>query len=976
MSPERWRQIERLYHAALECDAPEAFLDEACAGDEALRREVESLLRFDRQAETFIEAPALEVAARLPVANLEQSFTGRMIGHYRVLSLLGEGGMGEVYLALDTRLDRQVAIKLLPAQFTQDAERLRRFIREAKAASALNHPNIITIHEIGEVQTEAGGLHFIVAEFIDGQTLRQRMAAGRMSLRETLNIAAQVTSALAVAHAAGIVHRDIKPENVMVRPDGYVKVLDFGIAKLAEERGGERESGRAGEGESGRAGEWGSGRAGERESGGGGERGSREGGERGSRGEMGDAIPHSPTPPLSHSPTPPLSRSSTLSLSTRGLVLGTAHYMSPEQARGLRVDGRADIFSLGIMLYEMIAGRRPFAGETRTEVVRAVLQNEPPPLSQFAPAIPLELQEVIGRALRKDREERYQSAKDLLAELQRLRRELRADAEWQTAASPTAHSSEASTIGGPVALATLPEPVAPTATHAPIRTVADERKGGAKSQPSRRLSRQLSSWLFALIAIVLIAVAVIRFFPTRQGTAIDSLAVLPFINTDADKNAEYLADGLTENLINSLSQLPEMKVIASGSVFRFKAKQTDPQAIGKQLGVRAVLTGRIAQRGESLTISAELINARDGARLWGEQYERRLADILSLQEEVTRHITAGLHLKLTDVESKHLGKRYTENAQAYHLYLRGRYFFLQFSADGIRKGLEYFNQAIALDPNYALAYAGIGYAYAVAASQYEKPGEAMGRARQASFRALQLDETLPEAHFSLALVKWWSDWEWAGAENEFRRAMELNPHHAIARAVFSDFLTAQGRFEEALEQAERALELDPLSLYVNGAMGKALFHARQYDRALAAYQKTLELDPDSARTHRNLGRVLLQQGKYSEAIAELRKAYAREQHYYFLADLGHAYAVAGRRNEARQTLIALQRISREKYLSPFYIAKIHAGLGETKQALKLLHQGYRDRSDQLTWLLVDPAFDPLRSDPGFAELLRLVGLAR
>ena len=551
----------------------------------------------------------------------------------------------------------------------------------------------------------------------------------------------------------------------------------------------------------------------------------------------------------------------------------------------------------------------------------------------------------MRRCLEKNPEERFQSARDLAFALR---------ARLSSAGAST--------------------PVSPRADWLQTGAVPTSRPTASIERLVTGINRRRTGAVIAL-ALVAIAIAALAYF-SRSGRAIDSLAVLPFVNTDADKNAEYLADGLTENLIDSLSQLPGMKVIAIGSVFRFKAKQTDPQAIGKQLGVNAVLTGRITQRGESLTISAELINARDGSRLWGEQYERRLADILSVQEEVTRRITAELRHKLTDAESRRIGKRHTENTEAYHLYLRGRYFFLQFSPDGIRKGLDYFNQAIALDPNYAPAYAGIGYAHAVAASQYETPGEGMARARQASLRALQIDETLPEAHFSLALVKWWADWEWATAENEFRRALELNPNHATARAVFSDFLTTQERFGEAFEQAERALELDPLSIYVSGAMGKALFHSRQYDRAFAAYQKTLELDPDSARTHRNLGRILLQQGKYSEAIAELRKAYAMEQHYYFLADLGHAYAVAGRRNEARQTLAQLQRLPRQRYLSPVYVAKIHAGLGETEQALKLLRQGYQDRSDQLTWLRVEPAFDPLRSDPGFAELLRLVGLAR
>ena len=862
MKPERWRQVETLYLAALEREASQraAFLAEACVEDEALRREVESLVRFHEQADNFIEAPALEVAAQLQAESQNYSLIGRQIGPYQILSLLGAGGAGEVYRAQDTRLDRQVAIKVLPTHLAQDTEALARFKREAKAVAALSHPNILAIHDFGMEQ----GVSYAVMELLEGETLRSRLRRSALPWRKAAEIGIGLADGLAVAHAKGIIHRDLKPENIFLITDGLVKILDFGIARIKR--------------------------------------------------PVADR-----TASLGMMP---------LDATAPGMVIGTVGYMSPEQLRGEEVDAPSDIFSFGCVFYEMVSGRRAFARPTAAETMAAILKDEPPELAEIGATIPHELEQMVRRCLEKNSAERYQSARDLAFALRAMLR-------------------------GAVTKSRL------TASIERLITGITRRRTGA------------------IIALALVAIAIAAFaYFSRSGRAIDSLAVLPFDNTDADTNAEYLADGLTENLIASLSQLPGMTMIASGSVFRFKAKQPDPQAIGKQFGVSAVLTGRITQRGESLTISAELINVRDGSRLWGERYERRLADILSVQEELTRRITAELRFKLTDAESRRLGKRHTENTEAYLLYQRGRYLFLQFSPDGIRKGLEYFNQAIALDPNYAPAYAGIGYAYALAASQYETPGEAMARARQASLRALQLDEALPEAHFSLALVKWWADWEWDAAENEFRRALELNPNHATARAVFSDFLAAQERFEESYLQAGRALELDPLSIYASGAMGKALYYDRQYDRAFAVYQKTLELDPDSARTHRNLGRVLLQQGKYSEAIAELRKAYAREQQYSFLADLGHAYAVAGRRKEARQTLAQLQRLPRQRYLSPVYIAKIHAGLGEADEALKLLRQGYQDRSDLLTWLRVEPAFDPLRSDARFAELLRLVGLAR
>ncbi|HKQ79948.1 MAG TPA: protein kinase [Blastocatellia bacterium] len=879
IKPERWRQVEALYLTALEREASQraAFLAEVCADDEALRREVESLLRFHDQAGNFIEATALEVAAQLQAESQNYSLIGRRIGPYQFLSLLGVGGMGEVYRALDSRLDREVAIKVLPPNLAQDTEALARFKREAKAVAALSHPNILAIHDFGTEQD----VSYAVMELLEGETLRSCLRRSALPWRKAVEIGIALADGLASAHAKGITHRDLKPENIFLTTNSQVKILDFGIARIKQP-------------------------------------------------VVDQTASLGMTPSDSTAP---------------GMVMGTVGYMSPEQLRGEEIDAPSDIFSFGCVFYEMVAGRRAFARPTAAEAMAAILKDELPELAEIGVAIPRELDQIVQRCLEKNPEERFQSARDLAFAL-------------RARSSSAGASTPVSTRAGWLQTGAVPTS-RPTASIERLLTGINRRRTGA------------------LIALALVAIAIAAFaYFSRSGRAIDSLAVLPFVTTDADANAEYLADGLTENLINSMSQLPGMTMIASGSVFRFKAKQPDPQAIGKQFGVSAVLTGRIAQRGESLTINAELINVRDGSRLWGERYERRLADILSVQEELTRHITAELRFKLTDAESRRLGKRHTENTEAYHLYQRGRYIFLQFSPDGIRRGLEYFNQAIALDPNYAPAHAGIGYAYALAASQYESPGEAMARARQASLRALQLDESLPEAHFSLALVKWWADWEWAAAENEFRRALELNPNHATARAVFSDFLAAQERFEEAYEQAGRALKLDPLSIYASGAMGKALYYARDYDRAFAVYQKTLELDPDSARTHRNLGRVLLQQGKYSEAIAELSKAYTREQHYSFLADLGHAYAVAGRRNEARQTLAQLQRLPRQRYLSPVYIAKIHAGLGETDEALKLLRQGYQDRSDLLTWLRVEPTFDPLRSDARFAELLRLVGLVR
>ncbi len=632
--PVLWERIEDLYHAALEREEREraAFLIEACAGDEELRCEVESLLRFDQQAERFIEVSALEVAAQAHAETEEESLIGQTLGHYRILSMLGAGGMSEVYLALDIRLERQVALKLLPAQFTQDHDRLRRFKQEARAASALNHPNIITIHDIGATES----VHFVATEYVEGRTLRQLMTGAPLDLGRALDFTTQIANALAAAHSAGIVHRDIKPENVMVRPDGYLKVLDFGIAKLitgglpGEERGGETD-----------------------------------------RSKDLEMIPEinglKLTPTFRHSA--PSSIRSSFSHTASGLVLGTTQYMSPEQARGQVVDERTDIFSLGVVLYEMIAGRRPFDGASRAEIILSLIEREPPPLDDDTPEA---LREIVTRALRKDRDERYQSVYKLLADLRQLKRGLRTSGYLRFPIQPTAWS-ESTLITNTAGIDTSAQELGQSTVEERALNFAggDSRR----RRPARVFKRPV--WILAALLMAGLA-AWLGYLFLRPSPTIDSLAVLPFVNTgtgaNTDADAEYLADGLTDSLINSLSQLPEISVIARGSVFRFKKEQSDPQAIARRLGVRAVLTGRIARRGDTLSISAELMDARDGAHLWGDRYERRIADLVLVQQEITERITAGLRVKLTDAQSKLLGKRYTENTEAHHHYLKGRYF--------------------------------------------------------------------------------------------------------------------------------------------------------------------------------------------------------------------------------------------------------------------------------------------------------------
>src|SRR5438132_7275772 len=619
MDPEHWRQIKILLTSALELAPVErpAFLAEACAGNPALRNQLESLLACHERTDDFIEMPAFEVMADILAEEQQESLVGQTIGRYQILEQLGAGGMGEVYVAQDKHLLRKVALKMLPAFFTRDRERVRRFQQEARAASALNHPNILTIYEIGQMNSH----HFIATEFVEGDTLRQRMLRAPMPIGELLGIATQIASALTAAHQTGIVHRDIKPENIMLRQDGIVKVLDFGLAKLIAGQGDESEA-------------------------------------------------------------------TTMLQTQPGVIMGTPHYMSPEQARGLKVDARTDIWSLGVLLYEMVGGRVPFAGETSSDVIVSILEKEPPPLARFTPETPEVLQWIVTKALRKQVDQRYQTAKELLADLQGLKHRLELQDEVEQWKSGEQLITATSKDSAPV----------------PVKAVDNKRP-------------------------------------------LDSVAILPLANTSADPNMEYLSDGITESIINILSQLPRLRVVARSTVFRYKGLEVDAQEVGQQLGAGAVLTGRVRQVGDGLMIAAELIDVTNDSQLWGEHYNRKLSDIFDVQEEIAKEISERLRLKLSGDEKKFLAKRYTASPEAYQLYLRGRYFWYKRTEEALRKSIEYFNQAIAEDPAYAAAYAGLSDSYTLLALRgIIAPREAFLKAKAAARKALVIDETLGEAY--------------------------------------------------------------------------------------------------------------------------------------------------------------------------------------------------------------------------------------
>ncbi len=784
---------------------------------------------------------------------------GKILGHYQITQKLGEGGMGVVYKARDTHLDREVALKILPVNIATDEERIRRFSREARTASALSHPNIATIYDVGE----SDGIRYIAMEYVEGQPLAARVVGKPLRTGEILEVALQIGEALDAAHSKGIVHRDIKPANIMVTTRGQVKVLDFGLARITE----------------------------------------------------------------------PIARTdkrdkSTTSSTMPGTVLGTIQYMSPEQALGHEIDCRSDIFSFGVTLYEMATGLRPFSGTSANETLDRIIHSQPDAIARFNYDLPAQFEYIIRKCLEKDPGRRYQSTRELMVDLQNLKRDMdsgSAAASW------------------------------------------------ALSSSSRRL-RRLAVPFLMLAALAGLFVAVYLLAGLVRPP--DTLAVLPFVNVNGDPEAEFASDGLTESLISRLSRLPNLTVIARNTVFHYKGKDVDFQAIGKKFDAQYVLAGRVMLRDGRLSVGVELVEVRKNRQIWGEQYDEYVSDLLGIQEQISMETVDRLGLRLTGEQKRQLTKRYTENSEAFQLYLRGRLFLNRRTPDEIKKAVSYFELARVRDPDFALSHAGLADAYNLLADySYLPPNDTLPRAKAEALAALSIDDTLAEAHTALGHVRVY-DLEWLEAEREFKRAIELDPSYSTARHWYANCLMVRGKKTEALAQIRRALKVDSLSLNVNQAVGFLLYLAGDYAGAIEQFRKTLELDPEFVPSHFGLGTTYVQTRRYDDAVHEFETAITLSGGATdYIAARGRAYALAGRRHEALQTLDSLAKVSGQTYVSPYYIALVYTALGDVDRAFGWLDKACEERSSFLFFLKVEPSFDALRSDPRFQILERRMRIA-
>lgn len=900
------QKIEELYHAALDIspDARTVFVSEACGDDENLRLEINSLLSFQRSSGNIFDSPPEALAAQMFSENNPSEIIGNEINQYRIISLLGKGGMGEVYLAEDSRLDRQIAIKFLNKTFGPEEDKRDRFFREAKAASALNHPNIITVYEIGEND----GHHFIATEFIDGQRLNKAGLEFPLSLQVVLDIAIQICSALQVAHKAGIVHRDIKPDNLMVRNDGIVKVLDFGLAKLSDQdvrtKGGEKPN------------------------------------------KIADSFSDSKS-----------GKNATIP----GVIMGTPNYMSPEQANGTNIDHQTDIFSFGIVLYEMLTGELPFQGESAIAVIQSIVKCEPKPIDDFR--IPAELKFLVEKCLKKDLAERYHAIDKVLIDLQGVKQNLGYDFSSLRAAANEDNDLNTRSIGGPTSSGD-----AQTAEYANSNTKWFRRNGAVTGS-------------VGVIFLAIISFLGYTYF--GPGKQIRSIAVMPIVNDSGNADVEYLSDGVTENLIRSLSNIPNLTVKARSTVFSYKGKTASALQIGKDLNVDAVLMGHLVQRGESLKLHLELVDTATQDVLWSDNYDRKMNDLVALQSEIARDVSERLLLKLTPNEKIQVSRTYTSNSEAHQLYLKGRFHWNKRNVKDIEKAIEYFDLTISKDPSYALAYSGLADSYALIPLYGSfRPSEYFPKAKQAALKALELDENLAEAHASLGIIIKTYDFDLVGAEREFRRAIALNPNYPTARQWYAEHLAFTGRLEASIDEISKALELDPFSLVINRMKGNILGFSNRHDEAIDQLNKTIELYPESSIVRLNLGDAFAAKGMRSEAVRQYLKAFELNgMNPEEIKRFETAYETRGWHGfwseylevllENRKTILTKNE---NGYFSNEAVGFAYAAVKNKEKAIEYLEKAYVERDPSLGTIKMSSVYDFLNDDQRYISLIKKIGL--